>query len=67
VWQTGGPGYRIVAGHHLTQAADGTGVRLDIELTGPLAGALWALTGRTTRRYVEEEAAALKRRCEAGV
>lgn len=68
VWHTAGRGYRVMA-THLLRAHQGdedrTTVMLGVAVTGPLAPVLWALTGRTTRRYVDEEAAALKRRCES--
>jgi hypothetical protein len=50
---------------HLFEPADfGTSVRLRIVMTGILSPVLWALAGRTTRSYVDQEAAALKRHCE---
>jgi uncharacterized membrane protein len=68
VWHTAGPGYRVTGTHVLEPHQgddDRTTVRLGVAMTGPLAPVLWALTGRTARRYVDEEAAALKRRCES--
>ena len=68
VWHTAGPGYRVMA-THLLKAHPGdenrTTVLLGVAMTGPLGPVLWALTGRTARRYLDEEAAALKRRCES--
>jgi len=66
VWHTAGPGYHLTAEHLLEPRGDGTSVLLRAVTTGPLAPVLWALAGRTVRRYLDEEAAALKRRCEAG-
>ena len=66
VWRTGGRGYEIVAGHYLTTEGAATTVRLTVAMSGLLAPALWPLTGATVRRYVEQEAAALKAHCEAG-
>jgi uncharacterized membrane protein len=63
-WHTGGPGYRISAVHLFEPADVGTSVRLRIVMTGILSPVLWALAGRTTRSYVDQEAAALKRHCE---
>ena len=68
VWHTAGPGYRVMATHLLKAhkgVEDRTTVLLGVAMTGPLAPVLWALTGRTARRYLDEEAAALKRRCES--
>src|SRR5689334_5214328 len=63
VWHTAGPGYRVTAEHDIAATAAGSTVRLAATVDGPLAPVIWALTGRTVRRYLEEEAAALKRRC----
>lgn len=65
-WHTRGPGYRLIADHLLDALPDdaGTGVRLTVTMTGPLAWLVWLLGGRTIRSYVDQEAAALKRRCE---
>lgn len=65
VWHTSGRGYRMTAVHLFEPTATGTETVLRATVTGPLAPLLWALAGRTVRRYVEEEGAALKRRCEA--
>lgn len=64
-WHTSGPGYHLVADHVLEALPDGTGVRLIMTMTGPLAWPVWLLGGRTIRSYVDQEAAALKRYCEA--
>lgn len=66
-WHTGGPGYRIDADHRLEASPNGTDthVRLTATMTGWLARPLWLLIGRTIRRYVDQEAAALKQYCEA--
>jgi hypothetical protein len=64
-WHTGGPGYRICAVHLLEPTLTGTSVLLRADVTGPLSSVLWLLAGRTVRRYVDQEAAALKRHCES--
>lgn len=64
VWHTGGPGYRITAEHLMEQGATVTTMLLRITVAGRLAPVVWALAGRTIRRYLNEEAAALKARCE---
>jgi uncharacterized membrane protein len=63
-WHTSGPGYRISAVHLLEPTAAGTSVVLRVEVSGPLASLVWLLAGRTAARYVDQEAAALKRHCE---
>ena len=64
VWHTAGPGYRITAEHLLEGREQGTRVLLRMVVTGALAPGLWYLAGGTIRRYVDEEAAALRQRCE---
>lgn len=65
VWHTGGPGYRILADHRIEpRAGDGSVVRLSVTMSGPLSPLLWALTGRTVRRYLDQEAAGLRAHCE---
>ncbi len=64
-WESHVPGARSVGTHELTPRPDGgTSVRLAFEASGPVARLLWPLIGGTARRYVETEAAGLKRRCE---
>lgn len=64
LWHMGAPGYRIEADHELAPHPDGIVARLSVEMSGPLSGLVWVGFGRKIRRYVDMEAAALKRRCE---
>lgn len=64
-WHTAGPGYRITAVHLFEPKGDGTSARLEVHITGAASGLLRMLVGRLTRSYVQQEAAALKRHCEA--
>jgi uncharacterized membrane protein len=64
-WHTSGPGYRIRARHLIEPTPTGTSVLLRAEVTGPLSSVVWLLAGRTVTRYVQQEAAALKRHCES--
>lgn len=64
VWHTGGVGYQVSAVHHWHGTGTGTEVRLAAGMTGPLARILWPLTGGTIRKYLDQEAAALKAECE---
>lgn len=65
-WHTAGFGYRITAVHLIEPQESGTSARLSAVMTGALSPLLWALLGRTIRRYVSQEAAALRQHCEAG-
>ena len=64
-WHTKGPGYRITAVHRLAPITDGCRVDLELHMTGAMSGLIWALTGKTARKYLDQEAEALKGRCEA--
>jgi uncharacterized membrane protein len=64
LWHTGGLGYRIEADHELVPHPDGTVARLSVAVSGPLSRLVWLGFGRKIRRYVDMEAAALKRRTE---
>jgi len=65
-WQTGVPGVRTVAGHHV-EATGGNSTRVTLSLSwrGPLAPLIGLLYGKRSRRYVGMEAQGLKQRCEA--
>jgi len=65
-WEARSPGVRTVARHTLTPQGPGeTLVEQEIEQTGPLAAVAGRLTGGLTRRYLAQEGAGLKARCEA--
>jgi hypothetical protein len=65
-WVSKSPGVRTTATHEIERIDDRTcRVRQVIEHRGPLAGVVGWLTRARTRRYLEQEAAGLKRRAEA--
>ena len=64
IWQTKATGYKITASHRFERSGDSTVMTLDAVMTGALAPLLWALSGRTVRRYLDQEAAGLKSYCE---
>lgn len=66
-WTTAGPGVTTRADHRI-EALDGGRARvtLEVEMTGPLAGVVSLLAGGMTRRFVDTEAASLKKHCETG-
>ena len=64
-WQTSSPGARTVADHAIERRADGgSTVTLRFGQTGPLGELLARLLRGTVQRYVDMEAAGLKRRSE---
>lgn len=64
-WRASSPGVRTSGTHRLTAGAHGVRVTLGIDQTGALAGIVSLFSGGRTRRYVQIEADALKRRSEA--
>jgi carbon monoxide dehydrogenase subunit G len=64
VWSSRNTGVVTTAAHDVAPAPAGSSVTLTIEQTGPLAGVVGQLGGRTVRRYVDLEAAGLKARAE---
>jgi len=67
-WRSENPGFRTIGTHRLEPVGDGsrTRVTLGVRQEGFLAPLLGLLYGGLTRRYVDLEAAGLKRRCEQG-
>lgn len=65
-WTSSGGGITNRA-NHVVEPADGQRavVRLELEQTGPFAPLVGILFGSLARRYVDQEAASLKQRCEA--
>jgi uncharacterized membrane protein len=65
-WSTAAPGARVTAVHRITTASEGS---VEVELTvvtrGALAGFVDRVYGKKTQRYIEMEAAGLRRTCEA--
>ncbi|TDD42321.1 SRPBCC family protein [Saccharopolyspora elongata] len=65
VWATRFAGSRMVATHRIEATDAGSEVRLRIDFTGGFALLLAPVMAGRIRRFVEAEAAALKRTCEA--
>lgn len=66
-WQGESLGVTTLADHRLVEdPAGGVTATVGIRQSGPLAGLVGLLGGRLARRYVDTEAASLKRCCEAG-
>ncbi len=64
-WETRSPGALTVAGHEIAPLDNGCTVLLRVVQSGIFATLLRPWIARVTRRNVELEAQALKRRCEA--
>jgi uncharacterized membrane protein len=66
-WSTASPGVRIVGDHRIVPGQQDAGVVVELTATmsGPMAGFAHLLYGRTTQRYLEIEAAGLKKACES--
>ena len=63
-WENRAAGVLGVAHHRIEPTGSGSRVSLDVEFHGPLAWLVSAFYGRLTQRYIETEAAGLKRRVE---
>ena len=64
-WTSSGPGVHTRASHRVVGTAAGSRVTLSIDQAGVLGRLVGRLYGGLTRRYVEMEAAGLKRRSES--
>ena len=64
-WENRVPGMTSIARHGIEVTPTGVRVTLEFAATGPLSILFSLLYGRLSQRYVEMEAAGLKRHCEA--
>lgn len=64
-WSSGSPVLRSTGDHEIRPAPGGSTVLLRFAQTGPLAPLVGLLLGGTVRRFVEMEAAGLRRRAES--
>lgn len=65
-WESRSRGVAISADHVVEPHGTTTRLTLSVSLSGPLAPIGWLMTRGLTRRYVETEAASIKRVAEAG-
>jgi uncharacterized protein YndB with AHSA1/START domain len=65
VWDTAGPAYVVTARHEIAPVGEGSSLRLQVRMTGPLSPLVWLVTGSVVRKYVDLEAQGIKQRCEA--
>jgi hypothetical protein len=64
ILKTGMPGMRVIAHHRLEPKGEGCAVTLSVHFEGLFGGLLARWTGDLNHRYLEIEAAGLKRYCE---
>ena len=64
-WRSGAPGMRVYARHSVEPIARGTRATLTLRYEGVLGRVLARLTRGITNRYLEYEAAGLKKRSES--
>ena len=65
-WRSRSPGVAISAGHVVEPDAGATRLTLTVAVAGPMGRVGWLMTKRLTKRYVETEAASIKRVTEEG-
>ena len=63
-WESRSRGIAISAGHKVEPDAGATRLTLKVDISGPLAPVGWLMTKGLTKRYVETEAASIKRVAE---
>ncbi|MET1004968.1 MAG: SRPBCC family protein [Propionibacteriaceae bacterium] len=63
-WSTAALGVKTTAEHRVVPVPDGAEVTLTVRQTGPLAPLVGLLLGRRVRRYVDTEAAGVKKAAE---
>ena len=63
-WASTSPGVTVTAAHVVEPHADGSRLTLAVTVSGPLSWIGWVLTRSLSKRYVEAEAAAIKRAAE---
>ncbi|ANZ41409.1 hypothetical protein BBK82_41065 [Lentzea guizhouensis] len=64
-WVSTSSGVTVTAGHVVEPHPDGSRLTLSLTMSGLMAGIGWLLTKSMTRRYVETEAASIKKVAEA--
>ena len=63
-WESSSPGVTVTASHVVDPHPDGSRLTLALTVSGPLSGIGWLLSRSLTKRYVETEAASIKRAAE---
>ncbi|HEX5494456.1 MAG TPA: SRPBCC family protein [Mycobacteriales bacterium] len=63
-WSTRAPGVRVVAHHELRPTDSGTRADMAVDMTGPMAGLVTALSGQRIRGFVRMETDGLRQASE---
>ena len=63
-WESRSPGVTVTAAHVVEPHPDGSRLILSVTVSGPMSRIGWLMTRSLTRRYVETEAASLRRVAE---
>jgi uncharacterized membrane protein len=63
-WESRSPGVTVTAAHVVEPHPDGSRLTLSVTVSGPMSRIGWLMTRSLTRRYVETEAASLRRVAE---
>lgn len=63
-WQSSSPGVTVTATHVVEPHGDGSRLTLALTVSGPMSGIGWLMTRSLTTRYVETEAASIKKAAE---
>jgi uncharacterized membrane protein len=63
-WESSSPGVTVTASHVVEPHAAGSRLILALSMSGRLSGLGWLMTRSLTKRYVETEAASIKRAAE---
>jgi carbon monoxide dehydrogenase subunit G len=60
-WESRSTGVTVTAAHVVEPHADGSRLTLSVTVSGPMSGIGWLMTRSLTKRYVETEAASIRR------
>ena len=63
-WESRSPGVTVTAAHVVDPHPDGSRLTLTVTVSGPMSRIGWLMTRSLTKRYVETEAASLRRVAE---
>jgi carbon monoxide dehydrogenase subunit G len=63
-WVSRSPGVTVTASHLVEPHPDGSRLTLAVDVSGPISWIGWLMTRSLTKRYVETEAASIKRAAE---